>query len=725
MTPAMLRLPHGTVLSAALLLGLVTTTAVEAQQPQPRQQGRQQQPTPPPQQRPAAVALAPAEQRQLELDVNACWNRTEPANLERACTNSISKQNSIVNLDATSLGWLHYNRANARIASGNNAGAIDDFNKAIAGDYNPHAAHTQLGFIYLERQPDLVRAEASYRAALNLNPGFRDARVGLALTLLRKRDATGKIDTAAAVREINTALEANPADAELHYHKGAALSQGTSVDDAVKSLDEALRLRPGYIAALFLRGQININRGQRTRAIEDFNAIAATSPNDSQTLASLGATLTQLKQYDRAIQVCERAVQIDVKNVTAHVCLGLARTDQGLIPKALEDFERALQWNTASAEAYIGRGYLHKRTGNFDSAIADFKKALDIDRRSADAQRHLISVYTDKGELDKALLAFEEANNINRNDPWNFYLRSFVFALRNDAARAKKDIEQAFTLVGNSDTEAYLARGAMNYFLNDAASAIRDARNSIRFNADNGQSHKLLARALLKQRDLRGAETSLKRAQELLLNDWNVQRTWGLLEFARNNHTRAKEHFERSIDLNPAFIEAYVGLGRVYEALGNADLAKSQYQLGQTKLDYDIDGREAREDAKRRLAALVEPKVAVAPPTVLPTPTKKEEPKVAVQTPPRQPPPAAKKDEPRVPGSQLTPVSAPPTEPTVPSASGGLNTPPTSGRQPDPARTQTAEGPQGEALLCRLLKGWATHARDYAGVQLNVGCREP
>jgi tetratricopeptide (TPR) repeat protein len=434
--------------------------------------------------------------------------------------------------------------------------------------------------------------------------------------------------------------------------------------------------------------------------LADFNAIIATNPTNADTLAGLGAAMTQLKQYERAIELCERAAQVDFKNVTAHVCLGYARTNQGLLQKAEEDFERALQWNNTSAAAHIGRGYLRKRLGNFDGATADFQRALEIDRRSPDALRHLISIHTDRGYLDKALLAFEEASNIHRNDAANFYLRSFIWALKGDPSRARRDIDQAFTLIGTPDSDSYLARAAMNYFLGDTPKAVADAREAIKLNGENGQAHRLLARSLIKQGDLRGAETSLQRAQQLLPNDWNVIRTLGLLELARNNHQKAKDYFERSNDLNPAFNEGFVGLGRAYEGLKLNDLARAEYQRALTKLDYDNDGREARAEAQRRIAALSAP----AP---------------AAKTTPVGP--LAKGDDPTArPGGGPSPTA---TGPTLSPGAGGTDaggSKSASGANPQPPRK--VETAADQSLMCRLLGGWLGNARDYTGVKIDIGC---
>ncbi len=667
--------------TAALLLACVANGAMAQQaqqkQAQPAQKQRPAQPPATPAAQPKrapAAPLSPAAQQQLVRDRDVCFEGRDLAALERACTNVLANLIHFPGLENVDRGHFYFNRSKARIAQSEIGNAVEDLRKAISDDYNPHVAYTQLGQLYLNRQADSVQAEASYRKALELDPNYRDARVGLALTLLRKRDATGRVDVSGAVNELNVALAQSPGDAELHFQKGLALSQGTSLDDAMRSLDEALRLRPGYTDALITRAQLNMDRGQRQRAIADLDAIIATNPADTNLLAGLGAAYTQLKQYDRAIEICDRALRVDVKNVTAHVCLGYAYTNKGDVGRAADSFERALQWEKASVIALIGRGYLRKRSGNFPSAEADFRQALAIDKKSVEAHRNLISLYTDTGELDRALLSFEETNSINGRDPWAYYLRAFARALKGDATGAKRDIEQAFVFAGTPDSDSYLARGTVAYFVNDTAGALADVREAVRLNPDNGQAHRMLARILLKRGDVNASEAALKRAEQLLPNDWNVMRNWGLIWLTRKNYDKAREYLDRSIELNGAFIESYAARGRAYEESRLVDLAKGEYERGLTKLDYDNDGREARDDIRRRLAALAQP----------PRP---------VQTP--------------------QPTSTPPPVADARPA-----------QQPPAARTETAAAPAGPSLMCRVLARWAGQARDYAGVEVRTGCAE-
>ena len=640
----------------------------------------------PAQPRPAQPApLTPAQQQQINADIQTCWNDAgEPGAIEKACTSALSPQAqaALVNLDGPSRGRLFYNRGKARELNGEHKTAVDDFVRSATSDYNPHVSYARAGSIYLRHLSDLAKAEENFRKALEINSTYLDARVALAVTLSQKGDHDG------SAAEYRRAIQLDPDNAELHRNLGIALYQARLLDDAIKSLEEALRLRANYAEARVALIQMQIEKDLPTEALRNVEILLRASPNDPATLVQAGTAFTQMRLYDRAIESCSKAILIADTHTDAYVCRGLARSNQGLLRQAQDDFNRALQRDQNNPRAYVARGYFLKKSGDLDGAITDLMKALTLDPASEEAHRYLISLYTDRGELDKALVAFEASQRVNRNDPWSYLLRAFVWALNGDRENALKDIETLFQIVGDRNGMAHLGRGAVYYYLNDVPRAITDLQRAIQLNKNDGHAHAFLGRAFLKQGDLRSAEQSLARAQQILPSEWQVIRSLGLIELERRAHDPAKTLLTRSIDLNGAFAEAFVARGRAYEGLRNPALAKVQYELALTKRDYDIDGRAAKEFARQRLAALE--LIAKAPPP----------------TTPPLPPVEPKKDEPPKDDTRIA----------------GPVPPPKPDDRTTGQRQVTAQAPVRPSLYCSLVESWSDHSRRYSGVRVDLGC---
>ncbi|GAB4479603.1 MAG: hypothetical protein Kow00124_25480 [Anaerolineae bacterium] len=84
-----------------------------------------------------------------------------------------------------------------------------------------------------------------------------------------------------AIRHYSRALQINPALAEAHLERGVLLWR--ELDDsaaALLDLNAALRLRPGWPAALFCRGMANVSLGAYRDALADLLAYVASDDRE-------------------------------------------------------------------------------------------------------------------------------------------------------------------------------------------------------------------------------------------------------------------------------------------------------------------------------------------------------------------------------------------------------------------------------------------------------------
>jgi tetratricopeptide (TPR) repeat protein len=146
--------------------------------------------------------------------------------------------------------------------------AIIEFKNAIAIDAKLGEAHKQLALALAKTGDGRGALNASIRAA-DLLP--KDVEVQLAagnfLLAARKPEE--------ALARADAALLAEPSNVPAHLLRGNALAGLSSFDEALKAIEEAIRLNPAHGNSFTTLGAVQFARGRRTDAETAFKKAVA------------------------------------------------------------------------------------------------------------------------------------------------------------------------------------------------------------------------------------------------------------------------------------------------------------------------------------------------------------------------------------------------------------------------------------------------------------------
>ena len=615
------------------------------------------------------------DQRQLA----DCDTSRDPARAIRACTSVLDRQGTNAPTTATRIFVLH-KRANAYRERAEYAPSIADYSAVIALDAKDANAHYNRANVHLLRN-DQAAAIADYRKAVELRPGLGVAHIQLGSLLL----ARGELRT--ALDHFDQAVRIDGRDTAALVGRGLARERLGDLDGAIASLSDAVTQSSDNVAFRLMRAQLLRRKGDNARALTDLDRVLEVSRDDIDALIERGTVHNALGNRDQAIADCTRAITVAGTNAGGYVCRGLARAGKGELRPARDDLDRAVQLDAKRPEVMVARGYVHYQLGALDAAIADFRQTLVLDPASADAQRFLGVALIDKGDTEAGMKAFDEAIRAVPSDPWPHMLRAVGAAAAGNRDAALRDAATALRLLGDSNSNARLARGVVHYHLGDLDLARGDIDAAIRLDAANGQAYNALGRLLIRQREFARAAEQLDTAARLLPGNWGILRNRALAGIERRDVAAARRDINASLEISTAFAESFYVRGLIHEAEGQRSAAIADYEQALIKLSLDGDGRRAQQLARDRIAALrggattspAQPSGDLTPPLPGPTPAST---------------PAA------------TPPTAPDTTPATP-----------------PAPTAAADY---DSLRCRLLRGWARHAEGYSGVkllELDPACR--
>ncbi len=186
-----------------------------------------------------------------------------------------------------------------------------------------------------------------------------------------------------ALEAIDTALEFDPEDLHLHWMKYNILHDSDRIDEALELVDEDIELFPEHKTKLlthktFLYKKMNkydegskianelweqnpkdhhllnhklywhLYRGEKEEAIEAGKLLITLDPNDGNYFDSYGETLTEFEEYEEAIKILQKALEIDPLGwFTYNTFINLAKCyketgDYDLARDNLQQGERAI-----------------------------------------------------------------------------------------------------------------------------------------------------------------------------------------------------------------------------------------------------------------------------------------------------------------------------------------------------------------------------------------------
>jgi predicted CXXCH cytochrome family protein len=164
-------------------------------------------------------------------------------------------------------------------------------------------SRANLGLLYSQRNaPD--KAEAEYRAALKLEPGFVRAYVNLA-DLYRNlgRDVDGE-------KLLREALRSTPREPVLHHALGLLLVRQQRYPAAIASLAKAAKLEPGDARYAYVYAVALDSTGKRREALGVLEANYRRHPADRDTLVALATINHDLGSREAALRYGEILVAL-------------------------------------------------------------------------------------------------------------------------------------------------------------------------------------------------------------------------------------------------------------------------------------------------------------------------------------------------------------------------------------------------------------------------------
>ncbi|MDG6224409.1 MAG: tetratricopeptide repeat protein [Candidatus Thermoplasmatota archaeon] len=395
-----------------------------------------------------------------------------------------------LSMDYPNDGLIHYNLGNMYLESGQNALAIQSYDRAI-DTYGPNADFHINRAIAWFRSGNQRMAINDLQNALEMDPLNETALINIGMLHLN----SGKYESAIDLFDI--VLENNDKNLRALLGKGLSLFHLDMYDESMICLDAALSIDMSFYIAHFYKGRI----------------------------------LHKLDLFDEASESLKKAITINNRHVPSHYELGQILLEMGQQEQSISSFRSVIVTKgplSKDALVQIGKIYLYERKEP-KKALTYFKKAINIDPEDGEVWAHSgIAFRRDDHPIERAMLALEKAIKLGWSDLGSGLELSSIYIEAKEQKKARELLE--FLTDRYQDPGSYLMKANVEFSMDLFKECIDSSESSLRLDPDNMEPYLLMGRCYGRMGRMEEYKQCLKKYLHTRPNDDNIVRELSSIE---------------------------------------------------------------------------------------------------------------------------------------------------------------------------------------------------
>ena len=348
--------------------------------------------------------------------------------------------------------------------------------------------------------------------------------------------------------------------AQEAYNEALALHQKGQLSQAQMICEEILKSLPKFCDALHLLGVIAYQTKNYQHAVDLLEKAIEILPNNATYYSNRGIVLQDFTQLDAAMACYDKVILLKPDCAVTYYNRGITLQKLGHLHSAIVSYDNAILHKPDYFEAYYNRGNSLKALHQLDAALFSFNIAILFKPDYTEA-------YNNRGTTLKALMQLESAVNsynkaivLNPEDVRAFYNLG-------NALKAAKQLDAALTsykkviLLKPQYAEAYSNRGIALQELKQLNAAVTNYDMAIALKPDFADAYYNLGTTLQSLKQLDAALTSYNNAIVLNPDYAEAYNNQGNILQESNYFEAALTSYYKAITLKPDFAEAFNNRG--------------------------------------------------------------------------------------------------------------------------------------------------------------------
>ena len=381
-----------------------------------------------------------------------------------------------------------------------------------------------------------------------------------------------------AIEALHSAARLQPTSGSIHRHLGNLLRKHGTSAQAVEALRYAAKYLPSDPSIWYEMAQACEADGNSEEALIAYQRAQNSGNNATALSKDLGKLAFRLGKHDLARPNLAVAAEDDTADIETLMMLGNALEDTDDANQALELYQRAIQMDPDRPELLVRLARCFLALERPEAAIAALKSASDRNRDDVLLQRTLGEAYIQSGLWDDALLSLEQAAGHSTGDPQIARLVAHAAHKGDQPGRAIETLLQATRLSPN-DASLHVDLGRSYCKAQQWQEAKSSLERAVELEPDQADHLLVLADCLNSMGNADQALQTLERAALLEPENSPVLRALAETHSKTGNHNSAHSVFLRAANVQTAGSSSDISTSKDERALNLRRAGDSLWEL--------------------------------------------------------------------------------------------------------------------------------------------------